>query len=876
MANETIEDLTPKGAPMGATDIFESEVPDGKGGYLTRSQTGQNVVDGVVARIGPLQFIGGWNASTNTPTLASGVGTNGYVYIVTVAGDTTLDGNTDWQIKDWAVFNGVLNVWEKIDNTEIPIDITGSLFVASYGSSSNSGGLDSPLDKVSTAMALATAGQQIVMLTDITDDDVYPKPNVALLAWGEAALTCNKFNLDDDNPYGWGTTDQTLIVGPNVTLNVTDKITIDNRPYDTDFQYYLDFKGIKLICPAGLIVYGLMNGAIARSFGNFDNVNCCESIQSAPTCNIEIDTGFILTASPGTRLGLVDVYCRLTNGATIFTAIGSPIFGNFLTAKGLRLHSPEDDFTGATVNVNLIASPQRFSPLLQTAATGNNIQLSMDSGSYLLPIIGGGGVAGEDYTIRSFDNSDAVGYGQTGNTLNFTPKNIVPRPDPLQNKITGTMLAAGADDAALKTETNVYFSNYGTDDDINARAQTNPTKTASFLLSQIADAFVTKVYNMYRQGDVSDAATQVEVKPWINVLSTDNGEWQLGANPLILNSAAWSMAANNYILINNHKLIGDDTVINFDLSALPSNTYKIELSNLKFYGKNILITGKVGTTVEIFNIDGSVSPSSAGVASLVITNCHARIRDAISGSVTIQNTSNDSFSVQVDDTRAYSTMLVAASGAGTLTFRMTNSPQNSLILSGANVTSFLDVESASNVTLANSAPAPTLITKANGLSANLIPGNYITPGVSVTDHLTGINNQLAMFGGILTDPTVNLPNVAGLSALPPAMIYVITPTVETVNLPTAVTVGQILTIIAHDSGYNAEIHYDGQIVEGFLTIGFNNVNLAEGANITSTGGISAFISQVDISISGQRITFLGVDAGLTGKWFLLENCGWSI
>jgi hypothetical protein len=44
------------------------------------------------------------NASTNTPTLASGVGTKGYYYVVSVAGSTNLDGITDWQISDWAVF----------------------------------------------------------------------------------------------------------------------------------------------------------------------------------------------------------------------------------------------------------------------------------------------------------------------------------------------------------------------------------------------------------------------------------------------------------------------------------------------------------------------------------------------------------------------------------------------------------------------------------------------------------------------------------------------------------------------------------------------------------------------------------------------------
>jgi hypothetical protein len=66
---------------------------------------------------GGLSYQGTWNASTNTPTLASGVGTNGYYYIVATAGSTNLDGITDWQVGDWLMFNGT--VWQKIDQSDV-------------------------------------------------------------------------------------------------------------------------------------------------------------------------------------------------------------------------------------------------------------------------------------------------------------------------------------------------------------------------------------------------------------------------------------------------------------------------------------------------------------------------------------------------------------------------------------------------------------------------------------------------------------------------------------------------------------------------------------------------------------------------------------
>ena len=66
-----------------------------------------------------LVYKGTWNANTNTPTLASGVGVTGEFYIVSVAGATNLDGITDWQIGDWAIFVevGATDTWQKIDNT---------------------------------------------------------------------------------------------------------------------------------------------------------------------------------------------------------------------------------------------------------------------------------------------------------------------------------------------------------------------------------------------------------------------------------------------------------------------------------------------------------------------------------------------------------------------------------------------------------------------------------------------------------------------------------------------------------------------------------------------------------------------------------------
>jgi hypothetical protein len=65
--------------------------------------------------IGAVVYSGVWDAAANVPPLASGIGSKGSYYVVSVAGTTNLDGITDWQVGDWAIFNGA--VWEKVDNT---------------------------------------------------------------------------------------------------------------------------------------------------------------------------------------------------------------------------------------------------------------------------------------------------------------------------------------------------------------------------------------------------------------------------------------------------------------------------------------------------------------------------------------------------------------------------------------------------------------------------------------------------------------------------------------------------------------------------------------------------------------------------------------
>ena len=62
---------------------------------------------------GGLDFLGAWNAATNTPILTSGTGQKGDFYKVSVSGSTSLDGVNSWNAGDSVIFDGT--TWDKID-----------------------------------------------------------------------------------------------------------------------------------------------------------------------------------------------------------------------------------------------------------------------------------------------------------------------------------------------------------------------------------------------------------------------------------------------------------------------------------------------------------------------------------------------------------------------------------------------------------------------------------------------------------------------------------------------------------------------------------------------------------------------------------------
>lgn len=111
--------------PVQPTGLFVGQT------YYNSTTDTAYVFDGttwvaLTGTMGGLNYLGTWNANTNTPTLGNGGagGVNGDYYVVSVAGTTSIDGVNDWGIGDWIINNGT--TWQKIDNSELPTIYTGN------------------------------------------------------------------------------------------------------------------------------------------------------------------------------------------------------------------------------------------------------------------------------------------------------------------------------------------------------------------------------------------------------------------------------------------------------------------------------------------------------------------------------------------------------------------------------------------------------------------------------------------------------------------------------------------------------------------------------------------------------------------------------
>ena len=181
---------------------------------------------------GGLSYQGTWNATTNTPTLASSTGTNGYYYIVATAGSTNLNGITDWQVGDWLLFNG--SIWQKIDQSEVLQSITstdGSVTVTTTGSTAD------------LSVAVAASTTNVICLVRNTTGATLTKGTVVYISGATGqnpTVTKAQANNDTNSAQTLGLMTADLANNSNGYVTIIGLITnIDTSAYTDGEQLYL-------------------------------------------------------------------------------------------------------------------------------------------------------------------------------------------------------------------------------------------------------------------------------------------------------------------------------------------------------------------------------------------------------------------------------------------------------------------------------------------------------------------------------------------------------------------------------------------------------------------------------------------------------------
>jgi len=276
------------GANMSNADVvaslgFTPESVANKGvanGYAGLDGTGKVPTSQLPASVlGGMNYQGTWNATTNTPALANGVGTKGYYYKVATAGNTTIDGSTGWSLGDLIVFNGT--TWDKVEGGSPDVVSVAGKVGAVTLVAADIGGLGTMATQSASAVAI-TGGT--VAGSTITG-------NIT----GSAANVTGVVNVPNG---GTGAATLTGYVKGNGTSAMTAVSTIPNT----------DITGLGTMSTQSASAVNITGGTIAAS-----------TISGNITGNAANVTGVVTAANGGTGAASLTGYVK-GNGTGIMTA----------------------------------------------------------------------------------------------------------------------------------------------------------------------------------------------------------------------------------------------------------------------------------------------------------------------------------------------------------------------------------------------------------------------------------------------------------------------------------------------------------------------------------------------------------------------------
>jgi len=200
----------------------------------------QNQINGLA---GGVEYQGTWNAATNNPFLQSSVGVQGHYYVVNVAGNTNLNGITDWQVGDWAIYNG--SAWEKVDNTDAVVSVNGYTGAVVL-TSSDVGAVPTTRTITINGVGYNLSADRAWTVGDVRTDQSYTNPSwIASLAWSKITGTPTTLA-------GYGITDGALN---------TRTLTINGVTYDLTANRTWNVGTVTSVGTSGPLTGGTITGS---------------------------------------------------------------------------------------------------------------------------------------------------------------------------------------------------------------------------------------------------------------------------------------------------------------------------------------------------------------------------------------------------------------------------------------------------------------------------------------------------------------------------------------------------------------------------------------------------------------------------------------
>ena len=343
---------------------------------LTALGKAQNQINAVV---GSVNFQGVWNASTNSPSLASGVGTKGYYYIVTVAGSTNLNGITDWKLGDWAIYDGT--AWQKVDNTDAVVSVNGYTGIVTLAAADVGALPTSAISGTTGKLAKFTSSGAV-------GDSIVSESGGALSIGGTLQINvATGYNALFQQS---GTDLRINYLNQDLSANVS-------ASYRAVGYNWQDNGGssIMSLSATELITFGATDTGEAHIFGGSARVNGTQLVTGAATFSSSVTTGGIATLGSSAGNGTANAWSVFRG---VGVSDGSGVYGNY---GGFILNA----------NNEYSASAKQF--LITNAYNTNSFAIIRSTNATTPPTLGTGGAVTSGVVDFSISNTGAATFSSS-------------------------------------------------------------------------------------------------------------------------------------------------------------------------------------------------------------------------------------------------------------------------------------------------------------------------------------------------------------------------------------------------------------------------------------------------------------------------------